>query len=216
MSKRFFARCLKYFRTLAWYLGGQKEHRPSGLGVPVGSFLSDEAILIFPQRMKIGREVLLMPGARLICSGMPPYIEGSGGIEIGNSSIVREGAILQTYGGIISIGENSTINPYCILQGNGGIWIGNSTLIAAHVKIFSANHVFSDVNRPIQTQGETSKGVRIGSDVWVGAGCTILDGVTIGEGAVIAAGSVVTRDVPDMAVVAGVPAKIVKMRGGQK
>lgn len=197
----------------AWLVGGQKEHRTSGIIVPSGGFISDESVLIYPENIQLHDDVMILSGARLICAGMPPYLFASGQIEIGRGSIIREGVILQSYGGVIRIGENSTINPYCVLQGNGNITIGNSTLIAAGVKIFSANHVFSDVGRPIQTQGETSEGVWIGDDVWIGAGCIILDGVTISDGAVIAAGAVVNADVPKMAVMAGVPAKVVKYRG---
>ena len=56
-------------------------------------------------------------------------------------------------------------------------------------------------------------GIQIKDDVWVGAGAKILDGITIGKGAVIASGAVVDRDVPDYAIVAGIPAKVIKYRG---
>lgn len=197
----------------AWYLGGQKEHRSSGRTVPAGGFVSEEAVLVFPNNIRLDENAMVLAGARLICAGMPPYLTPAGTIEIGAGSLIREGAILQSYGGKITIGDKSAINPYCILQGNGGITIGNSTLIAANVAIFSANHVFSDPSKQIQTQGETTKGVRIGNDVWVGAGSIILDGVDIGDGAVVAAGTVVNVNVPAYAVVAGVPAKVVKHRG---
>lgn len=209
LLKKAYALSLRF----AWYLGGQKEHRPTGKHVPVGGFVSDEAVLVFPENITIGEDTMLMSGARLICAGMPPYLVPAGQITIGSQSLVREGAILQTYGGAITIGNKSAINPYCVLQGNGGITIGDSTLIAAGVKIFSANHVFSDTTRPIQTQGEASNGVTIGSDVWIGAGCIILDGTNIGDGAVIAAGAVVASDVPERAVMAGIPARVMKYRG---
>lgn len=199
----------------AWFLGGQKHHSPSGISIPPCGFVSDEATLVFPDNIELGTNVLLMSGARLICAGMPPYLEAIGKIKIGSETLIREGAILQTYGGDIVIGKKSAINPYCILQGNGGITIGNSTLIAAGVKIFSANHIYADRDILIQTQGETRKGVNIGDDVWIGAGCIILDGVNIGDGAVIAAGAVVAADVPEKAVAAGVPAKIIKYRGAR-
>lgn len=209
LFKKAYALCLR----IAWNIGGQKEHRPTGKPVPVGGFVSDEAMLVFPENITLGEDTMLMSGARLICAGMPPYLAPSGQIKIGTHSLVREGAILQTYGGAITIGNKSTLNPYCVLQGNGGITVGDSTLIAAGVKIFSANHVFSDTTRKIQTQGQVSKGVTIGSDVWIGAGCIILDGANIGDGAVIAAGAVITNDVPARAVMAGIPAKIIKYRG---
>ena len=55
-------------------------------------------------------------------------------------------------------------------------------------------------------------GIHISDDAWIGVGVIVLDGVRIGKGAVIGAGSVVTRDVPDNTIVAGVPAKVIRMR----
>lgn len=201
---------------LAWYLGGQKEHLQSGKAVPARGLISEDSFLTFPESIHLGENVLIMPGARLICADMPPYLQPAGMIEIGANSIIREGAILQTYGGNIRIGEKSAINPYCIIQGNGGVIIGDNTLLAAHVQIFSASHNYDKMDRLIQTQGSTMAGVRIGSDVWIGAGSIILDGVTIGDGAVIAAGSVVNKSVAPGAVIAGVPARVKKFRGHPK
>lgn len=217
ISPTFFLKKI-YLATLrlAWLIGGQKEHKSSGFQTPSGGFISEDATIIFPENVSLAAGVQVLPSARLICSGMPPYLSPSGYIEVGLNTIIREGAILQTYGGNIKIGNNSAINPYCIIQGNGNLTIGNSTLIAAHVCIFTANHNFDSLDVKIQTQGERRLGVKIGSDVWIGAGCTILDGVEIGDGAVIAAGSVVHRNVPINALVAGVPAVIKRFRGEKK
>lgn len=203
----------QFVLRLAWYLGGQKEHLPSGISVPPCGFVSDEATLVFPDSTLLGENVLLMAGARLICAGMPPYLEPVGTIEIGKGTLIREGAILQTYGGSIKIGSNCTINAYCMIQGNGGVEIGDNSLIASHVCMYSANHKFSDPARPIRAQGETRKGIRVGRDVWIGGGAIILDGVTIGDGAVIAAGAVVNRDISPGTIVAGVPGRLVGDRG---
>lgn len=210
--KNIFSRILRSLLKISWYLGGQKEHKKSGNLVPVCGFISDESTIIFGKNIILGENVMVLSGARLICAGMPPYLIASGTIEIGNNSIIREGAILQSYGGSIKIGKKSAINAYCLIQGNGGVSIGDNTLIAANVQIFSANHVYESVAKKIQTQGETKKGITIGSDIWIGAGSIILDGVTISDGAVVAAGSVVSKDVPAYAVVGGVPAKIIKFR----
>ena len=195
-----------------WYLGGQKEHALSGFRVSPLSVVSQDATLLFPEKISTGEGSLIMPGARLICSGMPPYLTSSGEISIGARSIIRESAFLQTYGGRIQIGDDSAVNPFCVLQGNGGITIGSGVLIGAHVQIFSANHVHIRKDKRIQTQGQSALGVIIGDDVWIGAGSIILDGVTIGDGAVIAAGSVVNKSVPAGVIIAGVPAKTIKYR----
>ncbi len=170
--------------------------------------------MVFPENITLEENTMIMSGARLICASMPPYLQSNGTIDIGAGSIIRESAILQTYGGRISIGKNCTINPYCLIQGNGGVQIGDNTLIASHVCMYSANHVFSDLGKPIRAQGEVRLGIKIGSDVWIGGGVTILDGVSIGDGAVIAAGAVVNRNVGQGEIVAGVPGKIVSRRGG--
>ncbi len=175
--------------------------------------MDENATLIFPEHIHLGIEVVILPGARLICAGMPPYVQADGSISIGDCSIIREGAILQSYGGDIIVGKSCTVNPYCVLQGNGGIIIGENVLIASHVGMFSANHVFEDVCKTIRSQGETRKGIEIEDDVWIGSGAKILDGVRIGRGSVIAAGAVVNCDVPPNQVYGGVPARMIGMRG---
>lgn len=135
-----------------------------------------------------------------------------GSITVGRNTELLNGVLLMTYGGDISIGYNCSINPYTVLYGHGGLTIGNNVLIAGHCMIIPSNHNFDDVEKPINRQGQTQKGIVISDDVWIGSGCRILDGVTIGTGAVIAAGAVVNRDVPDFAIVGGVPAKLIRMR----
>lgn len=179
-----------------------------------GSVVAWTSKLVGRGRVELGSRVQVLPGASLICSGMPPYVlKRAGEICIGNGSIVRENAFLITYGGFIHIGQRTTINPFCCIQGNTGVEIGDDVLIASHVAIFSANHIFNDRSKTIRSQGECGRGVRIESDVWIGSHSVVLDGVTIKRGAVVAAGSVVTRDVPEFAVVAGVPARRIKQRG---
>lgn len=202
----------RFFLHSMWMLRGQKQHSSSNVTVPAGGFISNDADVVFGENIALSCDTVVMPGAKLICAGMPPYLEPCGEISIGEGSIIRESAILQTYGGRIVIGDRCTINPYCVIQGNGGVVVGDDVLIAAHVCIFSADHNFTSPGHTIRTQGETLKPVNIGSDVWIGAGVVVLGGVTIGDGAVIAAGSVVKHDVESYSVVAGVPARKVKDR----
>jgi acetyltransferase-like isoleucine patch superfamily enzyme len=87
-------------------------------------------------------------------------------------------------------------------------------MIAPHVMLAGGNHRFSRTDIPILEQGDDSVGIRIGNDVWIGANAVVLDGVSIGNGAVVGAGSVVTQNVPEFAVVVGVPARIRSWRNG--
>lgn len=110
------------------------------------------------------------------------------------------------YGKNITVGKNVFINSACCFQDQGGIEIGNGCLIGQQVVIATLNHGFT----PERRQDVVPKKVTIGNNVWIGAHATILPGVTIGDNAIIGAGAVVTKDVPKNAVVAGVPAKIIK------
>jgi acetyltransferase-like isoleucine patch superfamily enzyme len=117
----------------------------------------------------------------------------------------------------IHVGTHVRIQPYCAVWAspNSKITIGQYSGLGPGTVVFSSNHQYVS-GVPFYLQPWTEKDVTIGRDVWVGAGCVILPGVTIGDGAVVAAGSVVTKDVPAGAVVAGVPAKVIRSRDGEK
>lgn len=98
--------------------------------------------------------------------------------------------------------------------------IGNhptNTIVSVHPAFFSTTPVTKNSYVFENTFNEftyTDKGFfnEIGNDVWIGNNVTIIGGVTIGDGAIVAAGAVVTKDVPEYAIVAGVPARIIKYR----
>ena len=130
-----------------------------------------------------------------------------GRVLVSEGVTISDGAIIAPYGGIIEIGANAYIGPYCVLYGHGGLAVGRNTMIGAHTIIVPANHGFTRPDRPMNVQPPTKKGIAIGENVWIGAGCKVLDGVHIGNGAVIGAGSVVTKDVDAHVIALGVPAK---------
>lgn len=135
-----------------------------------------------------------------------------GKITISKNCELLHGVLLMTYGGNITIGEKSSINPYTVLYGHGNLTIGKNVLIAGHCLIIPSNHNFLDLNLPINKQGLTKKGIIIEDNVWIGSGCKILDGVIIGEGAIVAAGAVVNKNVLPNTIVGGVPAKLIRNR----
>ena len=129
-------------------------------------------------------------------------------LVVGDGSWIAGHAILR---GDIEMGRDSTVNAYAHLAGK--VRIGDGVRIATYASIIGFNHGFEDIGQPIYKQPHQTLGIVIADDVWIGANAVIVDGVTIGKGAVIAAGAVVTRDVPPMAIVGGVPAKVLRLRG---
>ncbi|WP_419870380.1 DapH/DapD/GlmU-related protein [Chryseobacterium sp. CT-SW4] len=110
------------------------------------------------------------------------------------------------YGKNINIGKNVFINFDCTFLALGGITIEDDVLIGPKVNLITESHPL----HPEHRKGLTGNSIIIKQNAWIGAGATILPGVTIGRNAVVAAGAVVNKDVPDHAIVAGVPAKIIK------
>ena len=105
------------------------------------------------------------------------------------------------------IGANTYINRRCTLDLRGGIDIGDNVSISPEVMVLTASHLADDPRFPVHL-----KRVSIEDYAWVGSRATILPGVTLGRGCVVAVGAVVTRDVPPLAIVAGVPAREVGRR----
>jgi acetyltransferase-like isoleucine patch superfamily enzyme len=139
-------------------------------------------------------------------------IEG-GRIVVEPDSIVNHDCVLATASGTIRIGKRAYVGHRVVLYGHGGLTIGEDVLIGPNACVIAMNHRFDRVDTPINSQGETREGIVIENGVWICADAVITDGVRIGSGAVVGAGAVVTHDVPSGAVVAGVPARVIALRG---
>jgi acetyltransferase-like isoleucine patch superfamily enzyme len=113
------------------------------------------------------------------------------------------------FGKNLDLGEGVFINLGCRFQDVGGITIGDGTLIGHGSTLTTLNHAIDPDRRADMIPAP----VVVGRKVWLGAGVTVVPGVTIGDGAIVGAGAVVTKDVPANAVVAGVPAKVIRMTG---
>lgn len=137
------------------------------------------------------------------------------GARIGKGVIFYPGVWI-TPGRNLEIGDDVDLAKDVLINSSGGVVIGDRALIGYRTQIHSANHDIPPVGEPIPVSGKIYNKVVIGKDVWIGANCLITAGVTIGEGAVVAGGSVVTKNVPSNAIVAGVPAKVIRMRDAEK
>jgi acetyltransferase-like isoleucine patch superfamily enzyme len=137
---------------------------------------------------------------------------GHGTVCLGKQGHVGSGALFETReNGTIRIGDRFTINRGVVIVARASVDIGNNCLIGEYTSIRDNDHRF-DGTGPTIEQGFTTSPIHIEDNVWIGRGCCVLKGVRIGEGAVVAANSVVNKSVPARAVVAGVPAQVVKQR----
>lgn len=120
--------------------------------------------------------------------------------------------LLIDYGCNIYLGKDSFINMNCTLLDANKIMIGDRTLLAPDVKIYTAVHPKNGAERYTETGKlvTSTKPVSIGNDTWIGGGSIILPGVKIGNNVTIGAGSVVTHDIPDNSVAYGVPCRIME------
>jgi acetyltransferase-like isoleucine patch superfamily enzyme len=113
------------------------------------------------------------------------------------------------FGKNLTLGEDVFINLGCRFQDTGGITIGDGTLIGHGSTLTTLNHAIDPDRRGDMTPAP----IRIGRKAWLGANVTVVPGVTIGDGAIVGAGAVVTKDVQADAIVAGVPARLVRATG---
>jgi acetyltransferase-like isoleucine patch superfamily enzyme len=119
--------------------------------------------------------------------------------------------------GYVEIGDRTHVDQFCVLYGQGGLAIGSKCAVASGVMIYSqSNQYASDPPADVIDQPVVYAPVRIGDDVWIGAGAVVLPGVTVGDHAVIAAGAVVRNDVAPWTVVGGVPARLIGDRRSVK
>jgi acetyltransferase-like isoleucine patch superfamily enzyme len=140
-------------------------------------------------------------------------VEISPNLKIGRGTNISSFTKIKSSYGLIHIGGNVSIAAGCdISTGENGVIIGDDCLIGPHVVIVGNNYRYEKIDVPIRSQGMTSKGIVIGNNVWIGAGCCILDGSKIGDGVIISPNSVVSSRVPDNAIVQGNPAKVIFQR----
>ncbi len=183
-------------------------HQRSGLAnlLPRG-FVAASARLTHPA---LRRGIHVYVGDRVFISST----SHGGPIELQDRVQIYGDTFIETgMGGRIVIGEGTHIQPGCHLHAYlSEICIGRQVEIAPGCGFYNYDHGMAP-GMPIMEQPLHSKGgISVGDGAWIGYGVTVLQGVTIGKGAVIAAGAVVTHDVPDNAIAAGTPARVVRFR----
>jgi acetyltransferase-like isoleucine patch superfamily enzyme len=158
------------------------------------------------------RDRLVTDGICFICPGVKFEIGPNAKLHIGRWAWVGHGSKLRVHEGEVRIGAKTVIGQECTISAFQHISIGRECIVADRVMLIDFDHGVVEVERPIRLQGIYKRDVRVGHNVCIGYGACILRGTTIGDNAILGTSSVVTRDVSENAVVAGVPARVIRMR----
>jgi acetyltransferase-like isoleucine patch superfamily enzyme len=135
-------------------------------------------------------------------------------LTIGQGSAIGSFTKVKTADGPLVIGRNVDIATGCFLSSHtAGVTIGDDCLIGPNVSIVGNNYRYDDLTTPIRLQEKVSeKGIRIGNNVWIGAGCVLLEGADIGSGSILAPNTVVASSIPENSIVQGNPGKVIFTR----
>jgi acetyltransferase-like isoleucine patch superfamily enzyme len=137
-------------------------------------------------------------------------VELSPELKLGRGVVIGSYTKVKAAGGILRIGAHTRIANGCFLDAKpGGLEIGNDALIGPNCVLLSSNYKFDQLGVPLEDQGMTSLGTRIGNNVFIGANSVVLDGSNIGDDTIIAPGSVVSGKIPPRVIAGGSPARVI-------
>lgn len=178
--------------------------------------LEKSLALVSLGRGRIRAKVLALRGAKVgpkASVGTRCKVDRPWCISLGERFVAEDNVYLKIAadGARLELGEHVFVGRGSEFDVVEHVSVGSHTVIAPGCFITDHNHGISGVRR-IDEQSCSAEPVTIGRDVWLGANVVVVAGVKIGDGAIVGASAVVTRNVPDMAVVAGVPAKVLRYR----
>jgi acetyltransferase-like isoleucine patch superfamily enzyme len=173
-----------------------------------GAIFGRNLVIRHPRNIDLGDNVTIDDDSLIDGRGA-----GAAGLVLEDDVIINRHCLLKAKAGPLRLGRDTNIGGNSVIVSLLGIEIGKSVLVAGGCYINAGGYPLDDLSRTMMDRGAYSEGpIRIGDDVWIGTGAIILDGVTIGNHAVIGAGAVVTKDVPEGAIAAGIPAKQIRSR----
>lgn len=163
-----------------------------------------------PGKIKLGNNVILDDNLLIDAKG-----ENNGGITLKDEVFIGRNSILSCKGGDIELDERANLGANCYIFSSNKVKLGKDVIVAAYAYfVGGGNYKLDQLDIPINQQYdfEGKGGVEIGDNVWVGTHVVVLDGVKVGRGSVIAAGAIVSKEVEEMSIVGGVPAKVLRNR----
>jgi acetyltransferase-like isoleucine patch superfamily enzyme len=151
-------------------------------------------------------------GLLFLGRGLELEIAARGRVDFGRFVWIGDGTKIRCHEGRVEIGAKTVMGQECTISAYQHVRIGEQCVIADRAMFIDFDHGVVEVDRPIRRQGIYKRDVIVGSNVWIGYGACILRGVSVGDNSIVGTNSVVTKDIPANAVVAGIPARIIRMR----
>jgi acetyltransferase-like isoleucine patch superfamily enzyme len=173
------------------------------------AFVGKNCTFLNKSNIIFGKNVTIEKHTRLDGYAKDKIVFGNN-VKIGAYSNLLSTSHFSKFGKGLKIGNHSAFGSFTEFGAGGGIEIGDNVIAGSYISFHSENHNFSDTTKLIREQGVTSKGIKVGNNVWIGAKVTILDGTIIGDNCVIAAGAVLNSTYPKDCIIGGVPGKIIK------
>jgi len=172
-----------------------------------GVVFGQGVVLRHPHKIRLGDGVTVDDLVVLDAKGA-----SNRGIEIGQGVFLGRGTILSCKDGDIVLGDHTNLGFHCEIFSGSSVTVGSYGLFAAQAYLVGGGHEFERKDVVVIDQPRSSRGIVLGDNVWLGAGAKVLDGVRLGHGVVVGANAVVTDDLPDGAIAAGVPARVLRLR----
>jgi acetyltransferase-like isoleucine patch superfamily enzyme len=176
-----------------------------------GVVFGQGVVLRHPRKIRLGDGVTVDDLVVLDAKGT-----GNRGIDVGRGVFLGRGTILSCKDGDITIGDHGNFGFHCEVFSGSSVVVGRHGLFAAQTYLVGGGHEFDCPGVAVIEQPRSSRGIVLGDDVWLGAGVKVLDGVRIGSDVVVGANAVVNADLPDGAIAAGVPARVLRSRDGSE
>src|SRR3712207_2363903 len=155
---------------------------------------------------------LVTDGVCFVCPRVKFEIGKGAKVHLGRWSWIGHGTKIRAHEGEVHIGAKSVIGQECTVSSFQHVSIGRECIVADRVMLIDFDHGVVETERPIRDQGIYKRDVHVGHNNWIGYGACILRGATVGDNCVIGTATVVTQDVPANAVIAGAPARVLRMR----
>ena len=175
-----------------------------------GCVFGTNVVLRHPKKIRLGKNVVIDDNVMLDAKG-----HENEGIVLQDEVFIGRNTILSCKGGDIVLKQRANFGFNCYIFSSNRVVVGRDTLAAAYCYLVGGGSYHLDnkelpINQQVDFEGKG--GIFLEGDNWLGSHCIILDGVSVGRGSVIAAGSMVNKDVAEMVVVAGTPAKLLRKR----